>query len=192
MAANSQRLLPMTVDNVGFLIDRLGVDCGPLQQIRELTQNAIEAIKRTKQSKGTIRWDMDYELWNACAARGRVRKLCIIDDGDGMTGKEMVSYINSLSKTSGKQTMKGNYGVGAKIAAATRNPFGIIYNSWKDGVGSSIHLHQDADGLYGLKQFNLGDDDFDHVAELDDSAKPKEIKEHGTKVTLLGDRKSVV
>jgi hypothetical protein len=29
--------LPMTVDNVGFLLDRLGQDCSPLQYLRELT-----------------------------------------------------------------------------------------------------------------------------------------------------------
>ena len=36
--------LPMTVDKVSFLLDRLGQDCSPLQYLRELTQNAIEAI----------------------------------------------------------------------------------------------------------------------------------------------------
>ena len=36
--------LPMTVANTGFMLDRLGQDCSPLQFLRELTQNAIEAI----------------------------------------------------------------------------------------------------------------------------------------------------
>jgi hypothetical protein len=36
--------LPMAVHNVGFLLDRLGKDCSPLQYLRELTQNAIEAV----------------------------------------------------------------------------------------------------------------------------------------------------
>lgn len=41
--AGTQR---MTVGNPTFLVDRLGMDCGPLQYVRELTQNAIEAIQR--------------------------------------------------------------------------------------------------------------------------------------------------
>ena len=41
------RLLAMTVNNIGFLLDRLGQDCHPLQFIRELTKNSIEAIQRT-------------------------------------------------------------------------------------------------------------------------------------------------
>jgi len=45
----SDRILPMTVSNIGFLLDRLGQDCHPLQFLRELTQNSIEAIERTHQ-----------------------------------------------------------------------------------------------------------------------------------------------
>ena len=40
------KTMKMKVDNTGFLVDRLAKDCAPLQYIRELTQNAIEAIGR--------------------------------------------------------------------------------------------------------------------------------------------------
>ena len=40
--------LPMTVDKTGFLLDRLGKDCSPLQFLRELTQNALEAIAQVQ------------------------------------------------------------------------------------------------------------------------------------------------
>ena len=40
--------LEMTVSNIGFLLDRLGQDCHPLQFLRELTQNSIEAINRRR------------------------------------------------------------------------------------------------------------------------------------------------
>ena len=40
-----ERTLPMTVAGTGFLVDRLGQDCSPLQFLRELTQNSIEAIQ---------------------------------------------------------------------------------------------------------------------------------------------------
>ena len=41
----STQTLPLTVQNTGFLLERLGEDCHPLQFLRELTQNAIEAIQ---------------------------------------------------------------------------------------------------------------------------------------------------
>ena len=62
MAQRSHRaggnLLPMTVLNIGFLLDRLGQDCHPLQYLRELTQNSIEAISRVG-APGEITWDVD-------------------------------------------------------------------------------------------------------------------------------------
>ena len=77
----SDRTLPMTVQNMGFLLDRLGADCAPLQFIRELTVNSIEAIQETPNRSGEIIWDFDktsYELEQIC-------KLCITTTGIGMT-----------------------------------------------------------------------------------------------------------
>jgi hypothetical protein len=59
-----ERILAMSVDNIGFLLDRLGQDCHPLQFLRELTQNGIEAIKRTGKP-GQIIWDVDWTHWTS-------------------------------------------------------------------------------------------------------------------------------
>src|SRR5687767_2953526 len=103
--------LAMKVHNIGFLLHRLGQDCHPLQYLRELTQNSIEAILRAG-VPGEIVWDVD---WPILQLEG-VQKLCITDTGDGMTGEEMVKFINQLSSSVAGQSMTGNYGVGAKIA----------------------------------------------------------------------------
>src|SRR5687768_11172286 len=58
-AGSVERTLPMTVSNTGFMLDRLGQDCSPLQFLRELTQNAIEAILATRERQGEIVWDVD-------------------------------------------------------------------------------------------------------------------------------------
>ena len=181
-AAGSRRLLPMTVDNIGFLLDRLGQDCHPLQFVRELTKNSIEAIERTK-SDGQIIWD--YEP--AAFQLEGIRRLSIVDTGDGMTGEELVKFINQLSSSLTKQSLQGNYGVGAKIAAATRNPGGVSYFSWKDGQGSMIQLHRDdLTGQYGLKQWERADHSWTHYLPIEDELKPSAIKEHGTMVVLHG------
>jgi hypothetical protein len=175
-------LLPMTVHNIGFLLDRLGQDCHPLQYLRELTQNSIEAIVRT-QAPGEIIWDVDWTIYETTG----VYKLCITDNGDGMRGDEMVRFINQLSSSLSTQSMSGNYGVGAKIAAATRNPAGVLYLSWKDGEGSMIQLYRDSEtAQYGLKQWKHQDGSYAHYLLLDDSARPETITNHGTKVVLLG------
>jgi hypothetical protein len=53
------RTLKMGVKNTGFLLDRLGQDCTPLQYLRELTQNSIEAIQAVPEGEGQIVWDLD-------------------------------------------------------------------------------------------------------------------------------------
>lgn len=181
MAKRSSRTLPLTVREIGFLLDRLGADCHPLQFLRELTQNAIEAIARTGKA-GDVVWDRDevHDLEGGS-------KLCIIDTGDGMAGEDLIRYINALSSSGSAQSVAGNYGVGAKIAAATSNRAGLVYLSWRAGRGSMIHLWRDPHTeQYGLRQLERPDGTFDHFAEVDDTVRPPIVKRHGTKVVLVG------
>lgn len=180
MASDSARdILPMTVKNMTFLVDRLGEDCSPLQFIRELTQNSIDAARPSQPCQ--VIWDVDWAYYRLTG----VRKLACIDTGQGMTGEEMVSFINELSSSIHQQSAGGNFGVGAKIAAAPRNPHGMVYKSWKNGVGHMIHLWLDPDRrVYGLKRWPSNQGEF--WTPVSDRARPKEIGEHGTMVTLLG------
>src|SRR5260221_858489 len=90
-----ENTLPMQVKNMRFMLDRLGQDCAPLQFLRELTQNAVEAILETPDRRGEVVWDVD---WNHFELTGQY-KLSITDNGVGMTGDEMVQYINQLSSS---------------------------------------------------------------------------------------------
>lgn len=173
----------MEVANLTFLLERLNDDCSPLQFLRELTQNALEAIQKLPDPTGKVLWDVE---WNRYDLTG-VYKLSVVDTGVGMTGEEMVQYINALSSSIQKQSRSGNYGVGAKIAAAPRNPHGLVYLSWKDGVGSMIHLWKDPEtGVYGLRPLEVREDRDDWWAPVDDVLKPDLIDDHGTMVVLLG------
>ena len=182
-ANDGDNFLAMSVYNIGFLLDRLGQDCHPLQYLRELTQNSLEAIQRAE-GKGEIIWDVD---WITYDLEGGVYKLSITDNGVGMTGEEMVKFINQLSSSMSTQSMSGNYGIGAKIATATKNPFGVLYLSWKNGEGSMIQLYKDeVTGQYGLHQWKHADGSYKHYLPIEDDVKPELIGTHGTKVVLLG------
>jgi hypothetical protein len=175
--------LEMEVANIGFMVDRFGEDCAPLQFVRELTQNSLEAIQTLPDKQGEVVWDVD---WNRFELTGTYKLACI-DTGTGMTGEEMLTYINKLSSSMHHQAFDGHFGVGAKIAAATRNHAGLIYLSWKDGVGYMTHLWRDSlTGRYGLQQLQRPDGTYGHWARVDDSIKPDIIKDHGTMVILLG------
>ncbi len=179
-ADGGKRTSRMGVANVGFMVDRLGQDCHPLQYLRELTQNAIEAMDG---KGGEVVWDVD---WNTYDLTGNY-KLSIIDTGIGMTGDEMLKYINQLSSSTHEQSMDGNYGVGAKVAAATRNHAGMVYLSWKDDQGWMTHLWRDSEiDEYGARRFELDDGTFPDYLKISEDLKPKQIKDHGTAVVLLG------
>lgn len=174
--------LELRVRNMSFLLERLGRDCAPDQFVRELTVNAIQAVQRAG-GNGVVAWDHDPVY----SRRFGAAKLCIVDTGVGMTGPEMVEYINHLASSAGTQADDGNFGVGAKIAAATRNPAGIVYLSWKRGEGAMVWLWRNPEtGQYGLKRLGRGPGEEAYWAPAPPSLKPALIREHGTVVVLLG------
>jgi len=171
----------MSVADMTFLVNKLGEDCGPLQYVRELTQNGIEAVQQLGGDPGEVIWDANWAHYDLDG----VYKLSCTDTGAGMTGREMVGYINFLSSSIHMQTAGGNFGVGAKIAAAPRNPHGVVYMSWKAGVGYMIHLWFDPEEkVYGLKRWPQNDGEF--WTYVSDDMKPEPIEDHGTVVVLLG------
>lgn len=175
--------LEMGVDNTGFLVDRLGKDCHPLQFLRELTQNSLEAIQEMPEKKGEIVWDVD---WNHYDLTG-IYKLACIDTGVGITGADMIKYINHLSSSGHEQAHDKNFGIGAKVAAATRNHAGLVYLSWKDGQGWMSHLWRDpVSGQYGVRRSQRVDGSFQDYARITDDVKPAAIDQHGTMVILFG------
>lgn len=179
---NPNGTLKLGVGNPAFLLERLAADCGPLQQYRELTVNGIQAVQATGQ-QGIVEWDV---FWPLLETEG-VYKLSCVDTGVGMTGPEMLHYINKLSSSVHEQGLTQNFGVGAKIASMTRNREGLTYLSWKDGVGSMVRLWLDPNtDEYGAYQFELADGTFSHWAPVPDHLKPKQIGDHGTCVVLMG------
>jgi hypothetical protein len=181
IVAHKRDTLPMSVANMTFLVNKLGEDCAPLQYIRELTQNAVEGIRQLDEKQGQIIWDV---YWPHFDLDG-IFKLCCIDTGAGMTGPQMVKYINELSSSIHEQSATGNFGVGAKISAAPRNPHGLVYMSWHKGVGHMIQLWFDPEErVYGLKRWPKNNGEF--WTPVSDDLKPKEISDHGTVVILLG------
>jgi len=169
----------MGVDNLAFLIENLGKDAGELQYLRELTQNALEAIARmNRPDLGCI--DVDWEEIDG------VRKLRITDNGVGMTHEEVRGNINRLSSSGGFQAFDRNFGIGAKITAAVGNPHGVLYRAWKDGAGSETLLGK-AGGKYGRIGWPSQDGDHvDYWLPLAQSAKPEIIETSGVSVVLLG------
>lgn len=189
---NESMLTPTKVDQAGLtaLIARLGKDCLPNQFVREFARNSIEAALRalqTKNSEENFTPTVIVEpAWHHFDETG-CHKISFIDNGDGMTAEEMIHHLNNLS-SSGHSNEFENYGVGAKIAAFTRNHEGILYESWKDGIGHCMLIGYDSsDRSYGIIRQNIQDEWLEAPQLPEDYPhKPDIIDEHGTRVTLYG------
>jgi hypothetical protein len=181
----------LSVDEAGLtqMVELLGRDCTPTQFVREFVMNSIEAIQRVQNAspetdfEGKILVDYDHQVSEALGAY----KITFIDNGDGMTGEEMIQHLNRLS-SSGYQNTYKNYGMGAKIASLTRNHEGIIYKSWKNGIGSQVFIKYDTKSKsYGVQPVpNENDETLEWSPKLENDQKPDLINQHGTQVTLLG------
>jgi Histidine kinase-, DNA gyrase B-, and HSP90-like ATPase len=167
----------MGIDNLSFLVDNLGKDAGELQFLRELTQNAIEAIQRADR-EGCI--EIDFEEIDG------INKLRITDNGIGMTPEEVRDNINRLSSSGGQQAFNRNFGIGAKITAAVKNPHGVLYRAWKGAVGSQTLLGK-VNGRYGRVGWISEDGErVDYWLPLLNSSKPPIVQSSGVSVVLLG------
>ena len=178
----------LAVANPTFLLERLGSECTDLQFLRELTVNGLDAIAALHPpARDRVVWDLDWERFDA--STGRVRKLSVIDTGTGMTPEQLRYYINRLAASGREQSRTGNFGVGAKVAAGSRNPHGLEYRSWHQGRGALACFKRHPDGRWGLAPQRWADGRSNFWRPLGDADKPWPLRgqEHGTQVVLLGE-----
>jgi hypothetical protein len=186
-AADSADWHELAVANPTFVLERLGSECADLQGLRELTVNGRDAIAaQGEDSRGRLVWDMDWVRFDSSG--GRLRKLSVIDTGTDMTPEQMHYYINQLAVSGREQSSTGNFGVGAKVAAGSRNSAGLEYRSWHEGNGSLVCFKGHRDGRWGLGPQHWENGHADFWRPLSEADKPWLLRgqAHGTQVVLLG------
>jgi hypothetical protein len=191
-APGSARILPMKTAGTEHFIDRTYREGGTYQWVRETLVNAIEA--------DATRIEYGVE-WQAVENQGMYRRV-IADDGQGMTGPELVEFFNTFG--GGGKPIGGlheNFGVGAKTSLLPWNQYGLVVISWVDGQSSMIWVRHDAEtGEYGLRLEQTEDPETGFFS-LDEvyrpyadeehgcnwsAVKPDWIDDHGTVLILLG------
>jgi hypothetical protein len=193
-SASVAPILEIRTENSSDLVRNMATDVGPLQFVREFSLNGIEAVRMLGDgARGQIVWDVDWALVEQ--SNGRKRKLSIIDTGIGMSGPQMLRFLNSLA-SSGKSIGRGkNKGVGAKISGAAVSPAGVVYRSWHAGAGAEVIFQRhgsDEDapwGLLPLRDDAEGEDNYFRPLS-NEGDKPyllRKLKlDHGTQITLMG------
>lgn len=160
--------------------------------LRELTQNSIDAGKKLyekSKKKTKVWWTVDETISKDlfyCTAQ----KLAIIDNGPGLDPELLGKRLNEYYSTGNEQGLHANFGIGAKDSANPYNPEGIVYISFRDGIGYMAYSYLDEKkGLMGMADFSSNDEEEKFYTILDKKYTPKQIVDHGFMVILLGQNK---
>ena len=129
---------PLSVTN---FVDRMHHECADRQWLRELVVNSIEAIAATGEGGTILIHSIEQPMGDDL---GHVRKLAVTDTGEGIAEDRLYSSFQVAMTSRGR----GNYGIGAKIAALPKNPAGLIYRSVVKG-GRAAELMWHRTGRYG-------------------------------------------
>lgn len=173
---------PYSVTN---FVDRMHGECSPLQWLRELVVNSVEAIAETGRG-GLI---LVHSVEQNMDGIGTVRKLAVTDTGEGIAPDSLYSSFQVAMTSRGR----GNYGIGAKIAALPMNPAGMIYRSKvEDGIPAELMWHKTGTyGFYAAKDWPDENGDIGYVTEPSCEKSALSLitdKGHGTQVVLCGAR----
>jgi hypothetical protein len=182
-------IIAIGVKDPGFTLDLMARECPPTQFVREYTKNGIEAVDAYRRLvdpdyRGKVLWTVAPDTLGLSAP-----KLAVIDSGIGMSADELPAYINDLTASGKTRSLHDNYGVGAKVSAARYNPAGVLYFTWRDGIGSYVELGRDRHGTWGMRQHRRPDGSVEAVLPAPEELKPTELADvdHGTMVVFLGE-----
>jgi len=177
------------VENADFIAEKLAAELLPNQEYREVLKNALEAVQRRMAADGSskggrIEFDVD---WSFHEQAGNWFLACA-DNGDGMTRAELERYTTTLAvQGAGRsQSIRGNQGMGLKIAGPTRHKKGLLVRSWKHDEKTMVQIGWNEDERqYGLIPIGANDE---YVSSASEGLFPKFVKDQrsGTVVTFLG------
>ena len=167
--------LPMETNDTSAMVKLFTKSIPKMQYLREFTKNSLES------KSSNITWNFEQKFLDE-----RLYKLSITDTGIGLTGDDLLEYINKLSSSGKILNTKENFGIGAKISGLAYSPFGVEYYSWKNGQGSYCKLKELSDGRYGLE--DLGEGIFTKSIEISEAPTDIQKARQGTKVVFLGEK----
>ena len=142
--------VPMGIGSLRPIIERTYRESHPLQFLRELVTNSLEA-KATRIEIGPHHHIGETQgIWRFMAR----------DNGHGMSGSQMLSYLNNFGK--GGKSIGGyheNFGIGSKTSLLPWNRAGMVVISYtkESQRGNMIKLKLDENsGEYGLGELKDG------------------------------------
>jgi molecular chaperone HtpG len=131
---------------------------GPEVYVRELLQNAVDAITARGQLDGDHRGDILIECH---APKGKPPSLVVTDNGVGLTADEVHQFLATigLSSKRGKDPKRptdfiGQFGIGILSCFVVSEEIVVITRSAKDAAAKPVEWRAKPDGTYTLKELD--------------------------------------
>jgi len=176
MSAGSVAALQVADED--FLVASLIERCPKTMMPRELMMNALEAARLAESGRKLV--EVSAKEFDG------VNKLCFWNTGPGMDASEMLQVSNIASSIGKEKSLKGNFGMGAKVASLPSNQRGMRYRSCKDGRIHEVILCK-RDGIYGrLKRLDRETNEYFEVVDVTEQSEGRPLDFDWTEVVLLG------
>ncbi|ASS53269.1 hypothetical protein CHR56_00970 [Rhizobium leguminosarum bv. viciae] len=125
----------LTIEDDRFLINRLIGQAPRHTLVREFFMNAQESASLAPEGRRLVR------IYPTLIEG--VRKLTLWNTGPGMNATELRTATNISASINKQMSLKGNFGIGAKVSGLTVSPAGIRYRSCKGGVVHEVTIGYD-------------------------------------------------
>lgn len=125
----------LTIEDDRFLINRMIGQAPRHTVVREFFMNAQESASLAPDERRIVR--IYPTLIDG------VRKLTFWNTGPGMDATELRTATNISASINKQMSLKGNFGIGAKVSGLTVSPAGIRYRSCKNGFVHQVTIGYD-------------------------------------------------
>ena len=146
---------------------------GPEVYVRELLQNAVDAITARGHHDPAHAGDIRIECH---APKGKPPSLAVTDNGVGLTTEEVHKFLATIGLSSKKKKdparpsdFIGQFGIGILSCFVVSEEIVVITRSAKDPAAKAVEWRAKADGTYTLKEL---DRDLDPGTQVWLTAKP--------------------
>jgi hypothetical protein len=180
---SSSAVAALKVADEDFVVASLIERCPKAMMIRELMMNALEAA-----ALATGRKLVEISAIQLDGAS----KLSIWNTGPGMDACELLRMCDIAASIGKEKSLKGNFGMGAKVASLPSNQRGLRYRSCKRNRVHEVILCK-RDNVYGrLRRLHRDTQEYLEVVDVTElvRADGRSVDEEWTEVLLLGNEAS--
>lgn len=126
---------------------------GPQVYIRELLQNAVDAVVARRQHDPNVAGEISLEV-----VAGQRPTLCVVDNGIGLTTDEVHQFLATIGQSSKRESLSpqdfiGQFGIGVLSAFVVSEEIVVITRSIKPDH-KAVEWRGRSDGTYSIRELD--------------------------------------